>query len=542
MELDTQLLNHLRHVDAHTVPSGDDDLFRYVQAYLGVSIPRVSVCKGHSNPFQLVSDVFFGRQQNVIAFANRGGSKTYSVGILCHLLSVLFPLYEIAVVAAEKQQASRTFEYVQAFSNVDNPWFGEDRVYSTISKTAYRNGSTVQILTGSLRGCKSSHPITLILDEAEVMDWSIIQESFMMPMSKGGYSKLQVILSTRQFASGNMYKLLVERPKQPSWSFKVYPWCCFESCEKCTLPSCEPCKKRIRVRENGELESWHDVCHEEPERHPDGKCRASDGFIRLEDIWDLFVTADADVFDTQQRCKAPGRKGLVFSSFDRLVHCQDDLVKEWRNRLHHDRWEADPERRALKLAVLMDPGWAAPLGVLWVAKDRRDNLYYFDSIYQTELADRDLVPMILERFKKYNMPQDFPIRCDERESKEIAELCELGLKVSAIWLSPDERVRLLRKWLDGNYREAYPGICVDPDACKPFCVELETLKLKLDKEGNPKDEMPDKGADHLVDCAGYGFAELGLTGGLQIKLLRAKKPETPPSRLSVPTRSDWMNR
>lgn len=536
--------NELRYIDAHEMPSSDQQLWEHIAAYLGFHVPRVAICKNHVAPFDFIASVFFERECNVIAFANRSGGKTTDVAILNHMNSIHKNLYETVAIGAIRDQSDKCYQYTTSLSEPDNPWFGQDRIFSIKRETKYRNGSTVQVLTGSLAGCNSSHPLCVIADEVELMGWDVLQEAYCMAQSKRGYQAIQVLLSTRKFASGNMHKLLVQKPKEPSWKFRVFPWCVFEVAKKCIFPNCEQCKKEIRINK-GKPESWYDICHDIDkdgiEHYPDGKCRLSDGYYEIEDIWTKFTVLDWDVFDAQYLCKKPGRKGLVFGSFDRLIHCENSLVNEWRQRLHHDRWEQDPETRSLEIAVLMDPGWAAPLAVLWVAKDKRDNLFYFDSIYRAELADRDLVPMILERFKKYNMPSDFPIRCDERAAKQIAELCNLGLKVSAIWLSPDERMRLLRKWLDGNYREGYPGICIDPDTCEPFCVELETLKLKLDKEGNPRDEMPDKGADHLIDCAGYGFSALGLTGGLKIELIRAK-PESPPSRLSVPTRSDWMRR
>lgn len=546
--LPNDLKFQLRMVDAHTMPQTASSLWEHIAAYLGYKVPRTSVCPNHVAPFDFLSDIFFERQRMALAFANRGGGKTLSVAILCHLKAIHHPLYSLANVAAEKQQAGRCYDYIKEFSDIDNEWFAEDRIFSTQSKTKFRNGSTLEILTGSIRGCKSAHPHLVSCDEIEVMDSNVLQEVLLMPQSTKEHDRILILLSTRQYASGNMYQLLEIKSKQPGWPIKIYPWCLFETVEKCALTSCEQCKEKTRVNDEGKIESWYAVCHDIDkdgvEHFPEGKCRLSDGYILLQDVWEDFITQDVGTFDSQQLCLRPGRKGLVFSSFDRLIHCQDPLVNQWRQRLHHDRWEVEPEKRALEIAVLMDPGWAAPLGVLFVAKDRRDNLFYFDSIYRAELDFRDLKPMILERFDKYNMPHDFPIRCDERASREIADLCNLGLKASAVWLSPAERMRLTRKWLDGNYREGHPGICVDPDTCESFCMELETLKLPLDKEGDPKNEMPARGADHLIDCAGYGFKVLGLAGvGVVIELMRAPEPETnPPAGLQVPTRSDWMTR
>lgn len=533
----------LRYLDAHEMPENSDGLWSYVAAYLGYKVPRVSVCPEHIAPFSLLDDLFFERETNAVILANRSGGKTRLLSILNHLNAIHKELYEVANIGSITEQAKKGYSYLQEYA--DTEWFGQDIIYSIMRETKYRNGSVVQVLSGTLAGVNSPHPLCLIADEVELMSWDVLQEAFSCAQSKMGYKAINILASTRKYASGNMYRLLTEKPKEPSWPFKIYAWCLWESLQRCTLPDCSQCKNIIRIKDSVP-ESWYSICHdiseEGMEQYPEGKARISDGFYFLEDAWTKFTTLDYDKFDAQWLSKKPGRKGLVFAAFDRPIHCQENLVKEWRQRLKQDRWNQEPEKRSLEIAVLMDPGWAAPLGVLFVAKDRRDNLFYFDSIYRAELDFRDLKPMILERFDKYNMLHDFPIQCDERAAREIADLCKLGLKASAVWLSPSERMRLTRKWLDGNYRKGYPGVCVDPDMCTPLCVELETLKLPLDKEGNPKAEMPNKGPNHLIDCAGYGFKALGLAGaGVVIKLMRAPKQETP-SRLAVPTRSDWLKR
>ena len=542
MKLDAKLLEQLRYADAHTKPAGsEEDLHQYVKSYLKFHIPKNSVCKHHISPFRFLSDIFYNKQNNAIAFANRGGGKTLSVAILCHLNAIHCPLYSIANIAAEKQQAKRCYDYVKSFSSEDNEWFSMDRIFSTQQETRYRNGSTIQILTGSLRGCKSAHPHFVTCDEVDVMDWDVVQEVLLMGQSTKKHARIQIFLSTRQFVSGNMYKLLEVKPLQPGWPFKTYNWCIFETVERCTLSDCEQCKEIIRPKQKqGEWESWYDICHEEPERHPDGKCRASDGYILLKDVLEDFQIQDWSTFDTQKRCLRPGRKGLVFDTFEPEIHCKKEDIQGWWQRLREDR-KREPERRHLEIAVIIDEGWAAPMAVLFVAKDKGDNLFLFDSIYETRLDTRDLVSMMRGRFQEYNIPMDFECRCDERSPRLIDDLNKLGLTVTAVGLGQDEQVGMIRQWLNGNYREGYPGAWIDPEKCYPLTVEIETLKYKLDREGNPRSELPDKGPDHLVNCWGYSFADFGLAGGsITIKVHRAEKPPTEP--VKVPTRSDWMKR
>ena len=534
MILPDAIKHEIRLVDAHTCPRTDDDLHEYIRAYLGFHVPRRAVCRNHTAPFSFIADVFFERVCNVLVFASRSGGKTQNIAILDHLNAIHKPLYEIASVGAVKEQANKCYDYIRALGSLD--WFSTDVVFSIKSKTLYRNNSSIQVLTGSMAGCNSPHPLCVVADEVELMSWDVLQEAYCMAQSKHGYRAVQILSSTRKFAAGNMFRLLVEKPKEPSWPFKTYAWCVFEAGQRCTLPDCEQCKRVVRVRE-GKEESWYDICHEDPERHPDGKLRGSDGFLSLEDIWTKFVTTDWDLFDAQYRCLKPGRKGLVFASFSQDIHCAQAEVAAWHERLRAD----DPHHRTLEIAVTIDIGWAAPLAVLFVAKDKRDNLFLFDCIYERELDLRDLVPLVQAKFNKYRLPYDFQCYCDEHAPREIDELNKLGLKVSPVGIGVEERVGLIRKWLNGNYREGQTGVWIDPDMCWPLVHELETLKLKMDKDGSPKGELPDKGPDHLIDCWGYAYSVLGIAGTqVEIKLYRVLG-ENPQNQQVVPTNSRWVD-
>jgi hypothetical protein len=953
MDDDSQLLDELRHADAHTMPVDDNDLHQYIKSYLGYAVPRVAVCKHHVAPFQFIADVFFERETNIVVLANRTGGKTRNLSILNHLNAVHKPLFEIANIGAIKEQALKGFSYLKEYADIE--WFKQDVVFSIMRETRYRNGSIVQVLAGTTSGVNSPHPLMLVVDETELISWTdVLQEAFSCAQSRHGFAAVQILASTRKYASGNMHRLLVEKPKEPSWPYKVYAWCvaagepvltengwvpiegvnvgeriisfdgkqfvwdritnscltrekapviqivledgrtlrvtkdhlvlttygwvqagqldrgdllCYtyggginyhdktqtaqekpyrstlfpmwrtnarqnlpplsgmepanewskldtslsqlwgmdtrqvlqkmqgyrkrktagapsrmpdlwwsqiifgqemqrlpyekagrmaslprglrgnagaqgnarsqdegaqifnriptenvrnkegsrpleqgkalvrrskgqnkgganqgicrreipqesnkhrtdcqgvvrrqkgymgkrmgnprfsfppgslpsrikgwnrmqwgllalakrfqkarfaeteavqrsqyptlgsmgthnqkricpenalrlvritsiksagnadvydlsvekhhnfianglivhnclwESLKRCELPDCGQCKEIIRIKDDGTQESWYDLCHDDSERYPEGKARFSDGFFELSDAHIKYSQMDEGVFNAQWLCLRPGRKGLVFGSFDEEIHCKSQLVAEWKARLHKDRFErpvmgrneqgsfVELVPRELEIAIIIDIGWTDPLAILFVAKDRRDNLFCFDSIYQRELDLRDLKPVLLEKLGKYNIPLDFEMRCDQRAPREINDLNEMGFKVNAVWLEPDERMRLIRKWLSGGYREGYPTICVDPETCPDLCDEFNLFKFPMGRDGNPKSESyPDKGPNHLLDTLGYGMNVFGLaTGGTIIAVHRSKEPPRPAP--IVPTRSDWM--
>jgi len=526
----------MRHVDAHTKPETDDDLHEYVAAYMGYKIPKAAVCRGHVAPFTAIADLFFERETNAVLFASRGSGKTLNMAMLHCLNMVHKPMYEIASVGAIENQAMKCYEYFLALN--DKPWFVEDKTRSMVKETKYRNGSTLRILPGTLAAVNGPHPNCAVFDEFELMPWNVLQDGFSMACSTHGYQKAQILTSTRKFPAGPMQRALNKiKEGDARWPFRIYTWCVFEAAEKCHYPSCEHCKEIKRINRENQLESWHDICHEEPENHSLGKCRASNGFMKLTDIWENFATQDWDKFDSQWRCLKPGRQGLVFPSFDEEVHCHPDLVNDWRGRLFADAQRA-PVKRELEICITIDMGWADPLAVLFTAKDRRDNLFLFDCIYETGLDLRDFAPILRRKMQAYRLPPDFVCHCDERSPREIDELNKLGIRTQAVGAPVDERIRMFRQFLDGNYRENQPTACIDPETCKDLIFELNTLHYKLDKDGQPRGELPDKGADHLIDCAGYMLEVYGLIGGMPtVQIFRFKDPPRPAVR--TPTRRDW---
>ena len=58
--------------------TNDYSLHCYIRIFLGFFVPR-------STPFGFISDMFFEKNKNAVAFANRTGGKTLDIAILNHL-------------------------------------------------------------------------------------------------------------------------------------------------------------------------------------------------------------------------------------------------------------------------------------------------------------------------------------------------------------------------------------------------------------------------------------------------------------------------
>jgi len=84
--IDYAVVKHYLELDAYgnfvNEVKTDEDLASFIPAAFGVTLPSKVVTEGHQSPFQFIADLFFERVDNALGFANRNGSKTFSIAIL----------------------------------------------------------------------------------------------------------------------------------------------------------------------------------------------------------------------------------------------------------------------------------------------------------------------------------------------------------------------------------------------------------------------------------------------------------------------------
>jgi len=164
-------------------PTHPDILHFYIRVYLGYNIPRKKVCVDHCAPFTFVSDMYFEKVRNSIAFANRTGGKTLNIALLNQCDMTFKEECEIASAGSTKDQAAKMFQYFSRFHNRNQILYNLYAREPIKTYSEYKNLSTIEIVTGSLKGLNSKHPQKLRLDEVELMDWEVLQEGFSMPES-----------------------------------------------------------------------------------------------------------------------------------------------------------------------------------------------------------------------------------------------------------------------------------------------------------------------------------------------------------------------
>lgn len=111
------------------------------------------------------------------------------------------PNYSIIHVASNLSQSDVAKEYLSGFSN--DPLLRSHLLSDPTKKEArWKNNSKWAIKTGSMSGVSGQHPNELKIDEIEFAEWSMLEQSFAVPLDKDGHTKQWSGFSTRQRSFG----------------------------------------------------------------------------------------------------------------------------------------------------------------------------------------------------------------------------------------------------------------------------------------------------------------------------------------------------
>jgi hypothetical protein len=491
-------------------PQDDDQLHAWIVDELGVNIPRVAVCEGHVAPFTFLADLYFGRTTSAVAMANRGGAKTFLVAVLHYLNSRFKPGIESCSVGAIEMQARRAYMHLQKL--LDKA--GKDEISSTtMIDTRWKNGSRVEVLPGTVSAVNGPHPCVVHVDEVELMDPVVFDESRNMSQSTTingqTYPSQDIITSTRKRGHGPMQKILdaiaeaeIAGVRPP---YKQYTWCVFEVAQN--VPNCEaagkggdspcPCKDVPNGRwPDGKVRTLKDVCG--------GRFSHSDGFVPLDDIINTFTKATPEIWEAQQECSRPSSEGLVVPSFSRL-----------RNGVKN--WDPDPALGPIFMAV--DFGGTNPHAAEWCQLLRYEvevdwnrekkripegAVVWFDEIYRAEIGNIKLAELIVERERKWRMKHK-KFRTFARFGDPQAKAARLDfahhnppLKMSwYVTREIEEHVKLVNDWV-GNDR-----MFVDVERCPMFVEEIEAWHYDYKNPDKLVDEF-----NHAMSALRYGLANV----------------------------------
>lgn len=549
-------------------PQTDDELHEWIKAEMGLDIPRVSVCEGHSAPFNLLADLFFERVDAALGVANRGGSKTFIIAVLHWVNSKFKPGVESCTFGAIEAQSFRAYAHLKGWIYDKDGEKKPDVVSSLMRETILRNGSRIEVLGSTPEAVNGPHPQKSHADEIELMRDDTWRESRNMTVSKKivvgtdpdtGAEIVKLIkpqdiaTSTRKGPSGRVQALIDEIEEAVRQGYDpprtLYIWCIKETASE--RPNCREVPDAIRQKRLTELGMDPcDLCDCDRVRKgewDDGRPRLlsdvcggdffkSRGWQPPEEIKKQFRENDRNTFEVQQLCDKPEMK----------FH----YVPTWKDAKHCIRgYDGNPENGPIFTAT--DWGGTNPHAVNWyqlltneievatwvqpegnevvVKRLPEGSIVCFDEIYIAEIGNDKLGKMVIAKEDEYRAywsrrgklwrvadrfadPQGKAARTDWRE---------LGLVTT--WHTTrefDEHIKVIRSLFDDEL------FYVDGEKCPMFVREIKAWR-KDERTGNQLDEF-----NHAMSEFRYAVANIRkvkrklVTKGTSVPTAKSKERRT----------------
>ena len=212
------------------MPKTDRELYAYLRALWGWTVPNTQVCPNHTTPFRALADAYFARHPIVIWKASRGfGGKTNTLGILGNTEAVNLPA-QVSILGGSGAQSMRVYE---AGTEVWQSKHAPKHLMTNMTRfmTRLTNGAWIETLMASQRSVRGTHPQRLRMDEIDEMDYEVLKASLGTVMrgrqgEQAGIRTQIVMSSTHQYPDGTMTKMLAEADEK---GWPVYEWCYRES-------------------------------------------------------------------------------------------------------------------------------------------------------------------------------------------------------------------------------------------------------------------------------------------------------------------------
>lgn len=221
------------------IPRTDDELYEFVRARYGLTIPRHVVCTDHVAPFTAFADAFFARnsispEKGITSIALWKGSrglsgKSMALSVLGDALAELLGA-SVNLLGGGLAQSMNIHEHIgRALDHENAPKFMV--LDQTASKIKFSNMAEIRPLTASPRTVRGPHPPRLLLDEIDEMEQLILDAALGQPMTQKNYKGIwikpyTVMCSTWQHPRGT-FATMQQRAEEKDWP--QYTWCYRES-------------------------------------------------------------------------------------------------------------------------------------------------------------------------------------------------------------------------------------------------------------------------------------------------------------------------
>lgn len=448
------------------------------------------------------------------------------------MLNLLYkPGIEAATIGAIEAQADRAYNHFRNLVQMFQERTKSDVVDSSMkSKTRMKSrngqpGSMLEILAGTMNAVNGPHPQVVHVDEVELMDPEVYQESRNMSQGRtredGTYFRAQdIITSTRKRGMGPMQELIdqINEAKllgvEPPYS--MYAWCIFECAarmENCQVASpgetnhCD-CDKVVSSRwDSGAPRTLKDVCG--------GRFARSDGWVDHETIKNTFTKSSRGIWEAQQECIKPSTEGLVIPQFSLERH-------------GIRRYDPNPELGPIYMSI--DFGGTNPHAVNWYQVLRYDievvtyqgtlrtlregTRVCFDEVYKAEISNTQVADLISLReaywqtiHKYWRVVKRF---ADPQGKSARLELARHNPPLPTAFFTTRDVKEHVK---DCTYLIENDIMVVDVERCPMWCAEIESWHFPKKKAGMVDDpDVPVDDFDHCMSNWRYAMSNINKMG------------------------------
>jgi hypothetical protein len=302
-------------------PETDDELYSFLVDRLGVRLPRVALAPDRVSPFEAFAAAYFFRSKSALWLAPRSGGKTLGAATLHLLRATFWAGYEGLGAGATYQQSQRGYSHLCRLLKK----LGDTGVdFSLKSVTTWKNGSSVEIVSGSESAMRGPHPHCAALDEVDDMEEAVFNASRMMSSSGEDLPAQDLVTSTRKARGALMDKLVTETEEAVAAgrtpAFDLFKWTiaeCIQPQPSCRMapaneskPESELCEcQRVQKgnNEDGSPRTFDQFCG--------GQLIGADGWITLDDAHKKYLQTDRWSWESEMECRRASTDRNILPNF-----------------------------------------------------------------------------------------------------------------------------------------------------------------------------------------------------------------------------------
>lgn len=461
-------------------PRSRRDLRNYVKIFLGIDVPDVQICPGHSSPMDYLWHSFAidfpnhqpkakaGANADCIVWANRGGGKTELAAVATLLDGLFKPNCQVRILGGSGEQSGRMYEYLTTFLQKGF----EDALAGPILKDRCRftTGARVELLTQSARSVRGQHVQKLRCDEVELFDEEVFAAAKFTTLSTPQIAAGMELISTMHRPYGIMQR---EVAAAQASNTPVFKWCLWETVAPCVDRNCSQCPL------------WGD-CR--------GRARQAAGYLSIDDCITQMRRSSRAGWESEMLCIRPSLENVVFGDFDPDTHVKPV--------------EYDPN---LPLYRALDFGFVNPFVCLWIQPDGQGTIRVIDEYVRSRATIdvhaqqlKDQTPCAEEQVAATFCDPAGAGTSDITGTSTVRELRALGIPTRYRRSGIIEGIELIRRAIRSGDGQSH--LVISP-RCQRLIEAMQCYHYP-DSGHAATGELPLKDGlyDHPIDALRYFFA------------------------------------